>query len=385
VWAIKSKENKLMAVNKWVAPFLPKTIAVIKSAMIDANMTARRKAKTVLADARSIERYIKKSYAQTQEFSVDILRGLPTGLDIVYRNLKPDVMHQSDILIAQAQELAEGEDTYARIAGLYGAWSEKLGNELWERKVRAVKNTITTGITDGWSLRTSGHFVDKKNLVVSSYEATGGKGGKDNAKKGYRYIVDTPGVLGEMAKTLEPYGMAGWQIERLARTEYTRAMNDGLREIYEQSESVTQYVFDAILDSRTCVDCAMMNGVVMDIGDPRLAEYEPPIHANCRCELLPVMTWEMEESNFDKQRTVTLYDSQGSPFDVDYIASRIRPDFLHPVRPANDAEGIRRQFMSIAESDALRQSFVPAQAVPRYAAFLGISAEEALDFEESLN
>ena len=382
---MESKTDQLNAVNKWVAPFMNQTIAVIKAGMLDANRTARKKARAVLADARKVSRWVRKSYARTQEFLPSMLIDLPTGLDIIARNNNPSPEHQGAMLIAQAQELAEEGQAYADVAKLYGAWSDGLGNKLWERKVSAVKTTMTRGIEDGWSLRTTGHFVNKKNETVSSFEATGGKGGASNASSGYRYIVDNPGVLSEMSKNLQPYGVAGWEVERLARTEYTRAMNDGLRDVYEQDDSVVAYEWDTILDARTCPECAMLNGTVIEVGDPRLADYSPPIHAQGRCELLPVFVWELQESNFDKQRTVNLFDSKGKSFEVDYVASRINPDFLHPVRPANDAAGITRQFLSVAEAEALRSGFVATPPVEQFAAWIGVSADEAIELAEELN
>lgn len=357
VWETKSLAKRIEMVNKFNLPYKSKSVLCIKQSLISAYKFGRDRAKSVVSKSNKFGRKLKKQFATAQEF-IDADVFVPTGAMLFEWNDSGNV--------AFTQELVEDEQVYARVAATYSAWSEKLGTDLWQRKVTSTKNAMIRGIQEGWGLRPIGHYSDNKGNKVTAYEATGGKGGPENVLSGYGYVEDTPGILNEAGKELEPYGYQGWQVERLVRTEFTRAMNDGLLAIYKEDDAIVAYSWDAIIDFNTCQECAMMNGVVMEIGDPRLSYYEPPLHCSCRCILQPVFAWELMESNFDKERSVTLYDRDGNPFDLTYTPNQISPDFLRPIRPANDAAGIKRQLITKKESDALRANFVSATPQERF-------------------
>lgn len=71
-------------------------------------------------------------------------------------------------------------------------------------------------------------------------------------------------------------------------TESTRNYNNVRRGVYDLSPDVTHYLFVAIRDFATTKWCRSRDKLVYKKGDPLLDKETPPIHWNCRSELLPL-------------------------------------------------------------------------------------------------
>lgn len=74
----------------------------------------------------------------------------------------------------------------------------------------------------------------------------------------------------------------------IVATETTRYFNEARRSVYDQSEEVTHYLFLAIRDHRTTKWCKTRHGLVYAKGDPLLDSETPPVHWNCRSEMIPL-------------------------------------------------------------------------------------------------
>lgn len=82
----------------------------------------------------------------------------------------------------------------------------------------------------------------------------------------------------------------------IVRTETTNYYNDMKREIYDESDAVTHYLFLAIRDQGTtkwCTDRVQggkrgRHGLVYSKGDPLTAQETPACHWNCRSEMVPL-------------------------------------------------------------------------------------------------
>lgn len=74
----------------------------------------------------------------------------------------------------------------------------------------------------------------------------------------------------------------------IVETETTRFFNEGRRQVYDQSQDVTHYLFLAIRDHRTTKWCKTRQGLVYAKGDPLLDIETPPCHWNCRSEVVPL-------------------------------------------------------------------------------------------------
>lgn len=75
----------------------------------------------------------------------------------------------------------------------------------------------------------------------------------------------------------------------IVATETTRYYNQVRKEIYDESDAITHYLYVAIRDYRTTEWCKDRNGLVYDKKDEALLKKEfPPDHYNCRSEMLPL-------------------------------------------------------------------------------------------------
>jgi len=71
----------------------------------------------------------------------------------------------------------------------------------------------------------------------------------------------------------------------IVNTETTKYWNEGRQAFYGGQEQVTHFLFVAIRDHRTTPWCKTRHGLVYDKDDP---EIPPPLHYNCRSEILPL-------------------------------------------------------------------------------------------------
>lgn len=119
---------------------------------------------------------------------------------------------------------------------------------------------------------------------------------------------------------------ANIQAERIARTETIKAANAGTQDAFLQSGVVEGKQWLAELSDRTDPECAALDGEIVDItgnyddllsqkfGSDRakkLLAYSgsmpyPPLHANCRCTLIPVLIGEKSQARALYQRVKEL-------------------------------------------------------------------------------
>lgn len=74
----------------------------------------------------------------------------------------------------------------------------------------------------------------------------------------------------------------------IVETETTYHFNKARRNVYDASPDVTHYLYVALRDHATTKWCKTRQGLVYVKGDPLLDKETPPIHWNCRSELLPL-------------------------------------------------------------------------------------------------
>jgi SPP1 gp7 family putative phage head morphogenesis protein len=74
----------------------------------------------------------------------------------------------------------------------------------------------------------------------------------------------------------------------MVRTNTTWYQNQVRRDFYDQVPDVTHYLFLAIRDAATTKWCETRHGLVYAKGDPLVDKEMPPIHWNCRSEMLPL-------------------------------------------------------------------------------------------------
>lgn len=82
--------------------------------------------------------------------------------------------------------------------------------------------------------------------------------------------------------------MAKSRADTIVQTETTVYYNKARRTVYDRSDDVTHYLFVAIRDQATTKWCRSRQGLVYAKSDPLLDAETPPIHWNCRSEILPL-------------------------------------------------------------------------------------------------
>lgn len=100
---------------------------------------------------------------------------------------------------------------------------------------------------------------------------------------------------GETASTAEAFrkiyegaAVVYSRAKMIVETETTYYFNKARRDIFDESPDVTHYMFVALRDHATTKWCKTRQGLIYKKGDPLLDKETPPIHWNCRSEILPM-------------------------------------------------------------------------------------------------
>lgn len=78
-----------------------------------------------------------------------------------------------------------------------------------------------------------------------------------------------------------------YKASRLVRTELTYVQNAAAADTYEKA-GCKKYEYCAALDNRTSEECEELNGQQFYFAEAVVGENFPPMHANCRCTIVPV-------------------------------------------------------------------------------------------------
>jgi SPP1 gp7 family putative phage head morphogenesis protein len=139
----------------------------------------------------------------------------------------------------------------------------------WRRKKKVPKRQKEI------SKRIERAYLDKVQSVWEKYSEQFRVGTVETQASVRAHIVEATETTFARAKTI-------------VQTETTRYYNAARRQIYDQSKDVTHYLFVAIRDSATTKWCNTRRGLVYT-KDTKFLELEtPPIHWNCRSEILPL-------------------------------------------------------------------------------------------------
>lgn len=89
--------------------------------------------------------------------------------------------------------------------------------------------------------------------------------------------------------------------DRVVRTELMHTINQGQVQRYKDT-GYTKLVWNTAFDSRTCDDCAHLDGKVVDVDSVDI----PPVHARCRCTICPLL----ESIGDAPQTTIVPHESE---------------------------------------------------------------------------
>lgn len=83
-----------------------------------------------------------------------------------------------------------------------------------------------------------------------------------------------------------PWKSAMTRAKVIARTEVTRAYNQAIVERWRDEDAIVGWMWDAVMDMRTCEVCSSLHGRFWAKDDSSVMF--PPRHPSCRCSILPV-------------------------------------------------------------------------------------------------
>ena len=86
----------------------------------------------------------------------------------------------------------------------------------------------------------------------------------------------------------EEMGCERYKAERLVRTELTFVQNEACAETYEKA-GILQYEYLSASDNRVSKICKQTNGKRFYFKEKQVGKNFPPLHANCRCTILPIV------------------------------------------------------------------------------------------------
>ena len=194
---------------------------------------------------------------------------------------------------AKINELTTNEKAdAARFVGQqYKTRADALADEKWARAITESKSVIQQGIAGGWGMSpTYGYrFQDGSEATAAD-------------KKTYPSQVTReqvlPGLRDELKKTLS----ARSNPEAVARTEITRAFNEGVVDAGKDDDFVKGYEFLGVNDARQTDICSYLDGTRIDKNDPRVASITPALHVMCRSRLVEMMITDKRVANIDTRK-----------------------------------------------------------------------------------
>jgi len=188
------------------------------------------------------------------------------------------------------QELTSNEKASASryVGDEYGEYVDTLSAQKYADTLRQSKDVIRQGITEGWGMkpRYEYRFDDGSKATANDKKTYGSKVSR---------VQTSPGLASELGKVVKTNSNP----EAVARTEITRAFNDGVVQGGKDDQFVKGYEFLGVNDERQSDICNYLNGTIIDKLDPRLASITPAMHVACRSRLVEVMVTSSKEANID--------------------------------------------------------------------------------------
>jgi len=236
-----------------------------------------------------------------------------------------------------------------------GDWKLNIDNEkqIWFRILlpiisdivieegQSVMSAISAGLTFDAFDEVVQNFIDNHTSLISKgiNETTNRKIRrlvKDNFKESEEVIAR------KMRKMFD--GFTRDRAKLIARTETFKAINFATEEGYKQSGVVEGKEWFTALDERVCPFCMPLHGKIFAVGETIyskgdtvhgsdgssfVADYEtikyPPLHANCRCGLIPVLIGQKEFEKVIKAKiTLSKYKKENrGQEEIDKINEKI--------------------------------------------------------------
>ncbi|EII6834403.1 minor capsid protein (plasmid) [Clostridioides difficile] len=111
------------------------------------------------------------------------------------------------------------------------------------------------------------------------------KGIEESLKKEIKNFLNGKTSVNKIERMIrDKYSIGASQTRRLVEYEVSRCQNE-VNEYFFKVQGIIKVMYCADLDSRTCSDCSMHNGVIFYVNEDRPSL---PRHCYCRCQYIPV-------------------------------------------------------------------------------------------------
>lgn len=145
-----------------------------------------------------------------------------------------------------------------------------------------------------------------KRLYIETVQKAWKKYSEDFREGGEQTQVEIRDQIKKSAKTTTA------RAQTIVRTETCRYYNKARKDYYDSAEDVTHYLFLAVRDKATTPWCAPnkingkrgRSGLVYAKDDPLLKKETPPVHWNCRSEILPLNKHNPSHRKLIEDRTI---------------------------------------------------------------------------------
>lgn len=205
------------------------------------------------------------------EFLEALLREIDSAISAVYSNYESN-------LAEQLVELGLYESEYAAAAAANLGASNVV--QLSEAQLLAIvrENPIDGKLLNEW-------FKEQEDGV------------KMKVRQQLRLGIGQGETTRQLANRLEDTGFkkARHHINTLVRTA-SHSVNTAAGVDTYKASGVKKVQLSAVLDSRTTLECAKLDGRVYDIDDPKRPR--PPLHPGCRLDVIPVIDGQKFEGNY---------------------------------------------------------------------------------------
>ncbi len=112
------------------------------------------------------------------------------------------------------------------------------------------------------------------------------KGIEESLKKEIKSFLNGKTSVNKIEKIIrDKYSTGASQTRRLVESEVSRCQNE-VNEYFFKTQGIIKVMYCADLDSRTCNDCSMYNGLTFYVNESRPSL---PQHCYCRCEYIPIL------------------------------------------------------------------------------------------------
>ncbi len=244
------------------------------------------------------QKFWEKKIVRTDKYELELAKLQKRIWKAQEKDILENLSSKKDIkLIKNEDELFEEKKFNLMYIALYTKFFKDFMNKEWVFALKEISDeTFAIAKLNVW-------IWENIDRMSQDIDATTRKEMFEIIKQGNRDKVWVAVISASIRTKFAQYTKKSWRIEKVVRTEITRASNKSQEEAYEQSWVVLYKQWFTALDERVCPFCNDMHWKKVKTWWDFLKlwtthlwqkiEYEtikyPPRHVNCRCTIRPII------------------------------------------------------------------------------------------------